>query len=146
MKFNAGIRFVGILAMTLLSHSAMAGSLALPAGGYDITAQMVMPHLDEMRRIVTHEHYCIRDADPAALFPVLRQHALRGCKFGFEKETGTGIEYVLVCDTARVATGTVRLNRDSAHIVGAIDVKMGGKNMTFSQHIEASRQGNCAAE
>ena len=145
MKFKAGIGFVGVLAIALVSYSAAAESLALIAGRYDVTAQMIMPHLDEMRRSVTHEHYCLRDADPAALFPVLRQHALRGCKFSYEKETNAGVEYVLVCETARVATGTARLNRDGARVRGGIDVKMGGKNMTFSQRIEAARQGDCAA-
>lgn len=134
-----------LLALTLamLPAPGSTASFTLQPGSYDITAQMVMPHLEEMRRIVTQEQRCLGDDNPVALFPVLRQPALRGCALDYGVQDADTFQYVLVCETARVATGTARLNRSGDRIVGTLDVKMGGKNMTFSQRIEAVLRGGC---
>jgi hypothetical protein len=99
-----------------------------------------------MRRIVTHEQYCLRDSDPGGLFPVMRQPALRGCTLDRGEQTPDSFEYVLVCETALGATGHARFKHDRGRVIGTIDVKMGGKNMTFSQRIEARASGGCDVE
>lgn len=129
-------------ALAVAPLPAPAESFALQAGNYDIAAQMVMPHMDEMRRIVTREQRCV-GSDPVALFPVLRQPALGGCSLGYGVRDSDSFRYVLVCETARVATGTARLSNAGDRIVGTLEVKMGGKNMTFSQHVEAVPAGGC---
>lgn len=128
----------------LLAPASPADEFELAPGSYDISARMSMPHLDEMRRIVTQERRCVSDGKPQALFPVLRQPALRGCNFGYGAAEGLEFEYLLVCQSARVASGKVRLTRDHDSIVGRLEVKMGGKNMTFAQRIEATRRADCA--
>jgi hypothetical protein len=40
-------------------------------------------------------------------------------------------------------TGTAQLHADADRVKGVLQIKMGGKNMTFSQRIEAKRQGDC---
>jgi hypothetical protein len=120
------------------------GPPVLPVAGlYDITAQVVMPHLDEMRRIRTQERRCVQAGALTDLFPVLRQPALRGCRFDYPAANGDGTDYVLVCASARVATGTVHLIHAPDALNGTLAIKMGGKNMTFSQHVEATRAGKC---
>ena len=108
-----------------------------------------MPHLDEMRRQVAQHTRCVRDDAPDGLFPVLEQHALRGCRLDYPKSVvtadGTRRDYVLVCASARVASGTASLEADGEVLVGTLAVKMGGKNMTFSQRVEARRGAPCAA-
>ena len=135
-----------VAVMVLLPSLGAGAEFALPPGRYDVTAQMYMPHLEEMRRIVTQQQYCLRSADPGALFPVLRQPALRGCALRHGVQNSDAFDYVLVCKTALVATGTARLFRDRERVIGTIDVKMGGKNMTFSQRIEAEASGSCEVE
>jgi hypothetical protein len=98
-----------------------------------------MPHLDEMRRISDRETRCLRGA-PTELFPVLRQPALRGCTLG---AGGVG-RYQLRCASERVASGGATLSADPATLRGILTIKMGGKNMTFSQHVTATRRGSCS--
>ena len=120
-----------------------ASEFTLPAGEYAIRSNMVMPHLDEMRRIIAEQSRCLTADDSRALFPVLRQPALHGCTFGFGETQGEAFQYVLVCQTARVATGTAELTRQGATVIGNLVVKMGGKNMTFAQRVAAVRTGEC---
>ena len=133
------------LALALAPAPAVADCFAIAPGSYDITARMVMPHLEEMRRTVTHEQRCLADGDPVALFPVLRQSALQSCALSYGAPDADAYEYVLVCATARVATGTARLTRSGDRIIGVLDVKMGGKNITFSQRVEAVLRCACGA-
>ncbi len=127
---------------------ARAASAASYAHSYQIAATIVMPRLDEMRRQVAQHTRCVPDDNPGALFPVLEQHALRGCRLDYPKVTSlaesTRREYVLVCASARVASGTASVEGDEENLVGLLAVKMGGKNMTFSQRVEARRGASCA--
>jgi hypothetical protein len=125
------------------THVLAASEFALAGGAYTIRSNMMMPHLDEMRRITTEQTGCLQQDAPLGLFPVMRQPALHGCTLGFGEAQGTTFQYVLVCATARVATGTAELRRTGETIVGNLIVKMGGKNMTFAQGIKAARTGDC---
>ena len=122
-----------------LSTGACCAEPALSAGFYELASRMSMPHLDDMRRIVTTEQRCLGADDLQALFPVLRQPALTGCKFDFPQPLTNGTRYVLVCASARVATGTADLTPTPTGVIGELAVKMGGKNMTFTQRVEARR-------
>lgn len=143
---------IGVMT-SVLSCMALCAGLALPAAwasnarSYDVDATMVMPHLEEMRRQVSHHTRCVKDDMPDGLFPVLDQHALRGCRLGYPKaqthESGERRDYVLVCASARVASGTASIERTDDQLVGLLTVKMGGKNMTFSQRVEARRGAPC---
>ena len=125
----------------------LAADAEVPAHRYEIASTMLMPHLDEMRRQVSHHTRCIKDDRPTELFPVFEQHALRGCTLGYEKvittATGARHDYVLSCASARVASGTASIESAGQKRVGMLAVKMGGKNMTFSQRIEAQRGARC---
>jgi hypothetical protein len=129
-----------IVAMSL---SATAAPLVSP-GEYDLRTRMVMPHLDEMRRSERHQRLCMDEAATAAsLFPVLEQPALRGCTLDHAQADGPDTSFVLVCASSRVASGTARLSQDGNLIEGVLEVKMGGKNMTFAQYVAAVRVGGC---
>jgi len=132
-------------AVWLLCAASWASGEALAPGTYEITAQVVMPHLEEnLRYATTRERRCLRGDELASVFPILRHHSLEGCKLGAETRSGGTIRYVLACASPQVATGAARLDAASGRITGTLEIKMGGKNMTFSQRIEALRQGDCA--
>ena len=95
-----------------------------------------MPHLEEnLRYATTREQRCLQLDDLDSLFPILRHPALEGCHLNDR--------YRLVCANPQVASGTARLDAAGGRIAGILDVKMGGKNMTFSQRVEAVRQRDC---
>jgi hypothetical protein len=141
-KYSQLLAFVSIFFLS--SPAAVAGeALQVTAGEYAIESNMTMPHLEEMRRIVARETRCVGAQDVRALFPVMRQPALNGCRFDFPEQAADAVQYVLACESARVATGTLALQARPPKLIGHLEVKMGGKNMTFSQRVVATRQGPC---
>lgn len=127
---------------TLLACAATAEP-SLPAGRYALESRMTMPHLEEMRRQIDVQTRCLGDDDLRGFFPVMHQPALNGCEFAYPESTADGIRYVLVCQSARVATGTAALRTQGDAYIGDLQVKMGGKNMTFAQRVEARRLADC---
>ena len=125
--------------------ASWASGEAVAPGSYEITARTLMPHLEEnLRYATTRERRCLRGDELASVFPILRHHSLEGCKLGAETRSGGTIRYVLACASPQVATGAARLDAASGRISGSLEIKMGGKNMTFSQRIDAVRHGDCA--
>jgi hypothetical protein len=129
---------------SLLCSAVWASDQGFRPGAYDITAQTVMPHLEEsLRYATTRERRCLIGHDLPSVFPILRHQSLEGCKLGDAGRQGDTIRYLLVCRNPQVATGTARLDTGPGRITGVLEIKMGGKNMTFSQRVEAARQGEC---
>ena len=122
---------------------AGADDLSIKPGAYEIASQIVMPHLEEMRRITKLERRCLRGDEPSTLFPVMDQRALTGCELGYTARDADAFHYVVVCQSDLVATGTAELNATSNRVSGTLNIKMGAKNMTFSQHVKATWQGVC---
>jgi len=103
-----------------------------------------MPHLEEnLRYAITQEQRCLQPDELAALFPILRHPSLDGCRLDDARRRGSSVRYGLVCANPQVASGTARLDGAGERIAGILEIKMGGKNMTFSQRVEAVRQGDC---
>jgi hypothetical protein len=112
-----------------------SSSEAAESGAYDITASTEMPHLEEnLRYATTRERRCLQADEPASFFPILQHPSLEGCRLAGDR---------LVCASPEVATGSVRLDQAPGRVTGVLEVKMGGKNMTFAQRVEAVRLGDC---
>jgi len=125
---------------------AGAAGEAVAPGVYEITVETVMPHLEEnLRYATTRERRCLRDASLASVFPILQHTSLDGCALGQATRDADTIRYLLVCENPQVATGVARLDTEASRIVGTLEVKMGGKNMTFTQRVEATRRAECDA-
>jgi hypothetical protein len=117
---------------------------AVRSGTFEIVAQTVMPHLEEnLRYATTRERRCLSEDSLTSVFPVLRHWSLDGCRLRPAGREGDTIRYVLACENPQVATGAAWLEAGAARMVGALEVKMGGKNMTFAQRVEATRKGDC---
>ena len=139
-RWRAALAIVGVC----LSAVAGAAGEAVAPGVYEITVQTVLPHLEEnLRYATTRERRCLRDASLASVFPILQHASLDGCRLGQAIRDADTIRYLLVCENPQVATGVARLDTDASRIVGTLEVKMGGKNMTFTQRIEATRRSEC---
>ena|SRR5919198_3988314 len=128
----------------LLCTPAWASGQAIEAGRYEIVAETVMPHLEENLRYATsRERRCLNNDDVSYLFPILRHYSLEGCTLGDSRRQGDTLRYVLVCARPDVASGEARLDIRPGRVAGILNIKMGGKNMTFAQRVDAVRQGEC---
>jgi uncharacterized protein DUF3617 len=131
-------------AALLLCTLAWASGGAVEPGAYEITAQTAMPHLEEnLRYATTRERRCLRGHELSSVFPILHHPSLAGCRLADERRRGDTIRYLLVCASPQVATGVARLDAGAGRVAGILEIKMGGKNMTFAQRIAAVRQGEC---
>jgi hypothetical protein len=103
-----------------------------------------MPHLEEsLRYATTRERRCLTSDEPSSLFPILQHPSLEGCNLVSARRRGDTIRYRLACASPQVATGDARLDAGPGRIAGVLEIKMGGKNMTFAQRVDAVRQGEC---
>jgi hypothetical protein len=140
-------RRIPLLAAALFAGAALGAEEIVQSGVYEIAAQLVMPHLEEnMRYAATRERRCIPGADSSAVFSVLRYESLAGCKLVDPDQRDGATHYALRCENPNGATGLARLESRANRISGVLEVKMGGKNMTFFQRVEGTRQGECARD
>ncbi len=81
----------------------------------------------------------------AALFPILQHPALAGCHLGPESTDADGLRAELVCEGNHGTTGTMLWQGESANQRGVLHIRLGGKNMTFSQSVSARLLGGCGS-
>jgi hypothetical protein len=140
MKFCA-LSLAG--ALTAVSLSAQT----LPARLYEVVTETSMPHLEEnLRYAITRENRCLTDEDLASAFPVLKSASLADCKLRQESRHGDAVSYLLVCAAGHGTTGNATWRVGERLMVGTLTVKLGGKNMTFSQRITARPLRRCSAD
>jgi hypothetical protein len=76
-------------------------------------------------------------------FPILKSASLADCKLRHESRRGDADSYLLVCDGGHGTTGSASWRMGEQSIVGTLNVKLGGKNMTFFQRVTAKPLGQC---
>lgn len=134
----------GGAAALVLAAAASDWDATLRPGVYEIVAQTVMPHLEEnLRYAMVRERRCLQSDGLASLFPVLDHYSLAGCVLQRASRHDEAIRYHLVCQRPDVASGSAWIRPVPGRIEGVLEVKMGGKNMTFEQRVRAMRQGEC---
>ena len=106
-----------------------------------------MPNLEEnLRYAITHEKRCLSQQELTSAFPILSHESLRGCKLDKESRHDDTVSYLLICEGGHGTTGTARWYLGAGQIRGTLDVKFGGKNMTFYQRITVKSLGECVSE
>jgi hypothetical protein len=116
----------------------------LPTHFYEITTETGMPHLEENLRYTTqHERRCLTNQSLSELFPILSHPALQGCQLQHEIRQGDTVTYNLVCQGTHGTTGQALWRLDEHRLTGTLNIKLGGKNMTFYQRITAVPLGSC---
>jgi hypothetical protein len=122
----------------------MGTLMVLPAHFYAITTETGMPHLEEnLRYTVQQDRRCLVNQPLAALFPILDHPALRGCRLQDETKQDDTVSYNLVCEGTHGTTGQALWHLDEHRLSGTLNIKLGGKNMTFYQRITAVPLGSC---
>jgi Protein of unknown function (DUF3617) len=121
-----------------------ADQLAVTPGLYDITAQTLLPHLeDNLRDAKTRAQQCLGTPSATSLFPLLRHEAFAGCTLTQGRTQDDEQVFTLVCANPQAAGGQARFRVGAASLEGVLELKMGGKNMTLSQRIRGPRIGAC---
>jgi len=106
-----------------------------------------MPHLEEnLRYGITREKRCLGYQELFSAFPILNQGSLKECALHEEGRHEDTVSYLLICEGGQGTTGTAQWHLGADKIRGALNVKLGGKNMTFYQRITAKPLGECVPE
>jgi uncharacterized protein DUF3617 len=136
-----------LLLLTIMLALQVRASDFLPPRLYDVTIETVMPHLEEnLRYTTTHQKSCITLENLSAVFPILNHPALAGCTLGAEARQTDSVSYRLVCSGGHGTMGNALWQLGKDQIRGRLDVKLGGKNMTFSQSVTAKTLGPCPSQ
>jgi hypothetical protein len=137
MRATAHPRFV--LFILALASPALADAPAR----YDLTTETLMPHLEaNLRYATTRGERCVSD-DPAALFPILSHSSLAGCRLNELRPDGNTTSYTLLCTASSGTVGSARVTFRDDRLFALLEVRMGGKNMRFSQRVTGVRKGGC---
>lgn len=136
---------VGLCCSAAGAADVTPSAFTAPPGLYRITTETVLPHLEEsLRYATTLTERCLGTQEASSLFPLLRHEAFTGCGLAEGRvEQGQSV-YRLACANPEAASGAAKLSADGATLVGVLEVKMGGKNMTLSQRVRGPRLGACA--
>jgi len=111
---------------------------------YDITTETGMPHLEEsLRYAVVRQRSCLDPRDLSRAFWMLDHVSLQDCRLAKTAQAQSSARYELRCDGGHGTSGHARWEIGPERLRGTLDVKLGGKNMTFYQRILARRVGQC---
>lgn len=124
--------------------AAAIATTAAPAAPrlYEMSTQTGMPHLDDnLRYAIVRERRCLDTADLSRAFWIVGHESLQGCRL--DKTDDSGTDYRLVCDGTTGASGDATWEFEPQRITGTLRVRLGGKNMTFWQRIDARPVGAC---
>src|SRR4051794_1878007 len=128
--------------------ASSAGSAATPQPQlYAITTETSMPHLEEnLRYATTREQRCLEQEELWIAFPVLQYAALKDCRLEQGSRQADAVSYTLVCEGGHGTTGRATWQLGPTQSTGTLSVKLGGKNMTFSQRVTATLLDACTSE
>jgi hypothetical protein len=140
------------VALTYVAAAVVAGAGASPSASetdslvlYEVITETGMPHLEENLRYTTkREQRCLSRSDLLISFPVLRHESLQDCSLGHLDASSDIWSMPLLCTGSHGTSGRAQWRFGERTIVGALTVKLGGKNMTFYQRITAVQIGECA--
>jgi len=138
----AGIVLLGIYSAPCFSTEL--STVSISHGNYLVKAQIIMPHLESnLRYANTQSSQCLGRQDASNLFPILDHVSFTGCALVGTQPNVENQTFDLVCANPEAATGSVRFIIDQDVFRATLNIKMGGKNMKFSQRVFGRRVGDC---
>jgi len=137
-----GVRWLLILSVLIPSSAGVAETTSPRL--YEIITETFMPHLEEnLRYATTHEQRCLEEDGLWSAFPILQYAALKDCRLEPESRQEDAVSYALVCNGGHGTSGHAIWQLGPTKSTGTLNVKLGGKNMTFSQRVTARTLGAC---
>ncbi len=117
---------------------------AAPSGLYEMRTETGMPNLeDNLLYAVVTERRCLNPRELSGAFWMMSDVSLQDCTLVKTEQTDDASTYALKCEGGHGTSGHARWQLGPDAIVGPLDVRLGGKNMTFFQRITARPVGRC---
>jgi hypothetical protein len=111
---------------------------------YEMSTETGMPHLEfNLRYAVVKEQRCMNLQDLSAAFWMLKDVSLQDCRLEKLSHQADAASYGLVCDGGHGTSGGAQWQLGPDRISGTLNVRLGGKNMTFYQRVTARPIGAC---
>src|SRR5215471_12349302 len=87
---------VSSVAVVGICAPSLASTVSIEPGLYELTAETVLPHLEEnLRYATTHDRLCLGTQEASELFPLLRHQAFAGCTLVHESSSETEAHFYL---------------------------------------------------
>ena len=138
-------RYLALVSSIALMYSMARAAELMTARLYELVTETSMPHLEEnLRYTTTREQRCLDQTQLATAFPVLNHVSLKGCTLSDEIREQNTIYYELVCAGGNTTKGSAVWQIGEHQISGVLNVKLGGKNLTFYQRVTGKPLGPCA--
>ena len=116
--------------------------ISIPTGQYEVVTKTLLPHLEEnLRNTITKEKHCLNQVEVNALFPILNHPSFYQCSLLSLLNSETA--YDLRCENSSAATGQAELLIETKRFSANLKIKMGAKNMTMTQTIDATKVNDC---
>ena len=132
---------LGALALLAAVTTAQA---APPQRLYEMSTHTGMPHLDEnLRYAVVTQQRCLDPQDLSGVFWMLGDVSLQDCKLVKVLDEPPRAVYALRCSGGHGTSGEAHWELAQNTLSGVLNVRLGGKNMTFYQRITARLVGAC---
>jgi hypothetical protein len=113
---------------------------------YEISTETGMPHLEEnLRYAVRREQRCLDVQDLSEAFWMLKHESLQDCRLDKTEQSDDAASYRLLCTGGHGTSGNASWELGAERISGTLNVRLGGKNMTFYQRITGRPIGACPA-
>jgi len=133
-----------ISSLNALGKASSPSEIIVTPGEYLVTAVIQMPNLEEsLRYTTTKTRQCLSRENASSLFSVLEHVSFSGCSLVEKHSEGEYEKFDLVCINPNAATGSASFAVKEEIFHATLKVKMGGKNMKFSQRVSGHRIGNC---
>ena len=135
---------LAVCVLTLGLAAASGASDAPTRRMYRMSTHTGMPNLDEnLRYAVVTEQRCLDPNDLSAAFWMLDDVSLRDCKLAKLSQAPSRASYALQCSGGHGTSGDALWEFTPQLLTGVMNVRLGGKNMTFYQRITARQVGDC---
>jgi len=126
------------------TYSTDTPTVSINPGEYKVKTELLLPHLENnLHYTTTNTRQCLGRQDASTLFPILEHVSFTGCALVERQSNKKNTEFSLVCSNPEAATGLAHFFIEKEAFRATLDIKMGGKNMKFSQQVYGRRIGAC---
>jgi hypothetical protein len=115
----------------------------LQSGQYEVTVRLELRHVEMAAPKVAT--ICVTETGTRGLIVLSENNPLARCPASSVRQEGDTLTFEIVCPGRNQAVGSARYTVAPRHFTGVIAMKMGGKNMTMTEHQVGRRIGNCGA-
>lgn len=116
----------------------------LAPGEYEVEMRLELPHVEDMNA-QKRVKVCITDGGTHGIAVLSENNPLARCPASNIKQSDDELAFDLVCEGHNQAIAKAKFQLWPDRFAGAIDMKMGGKNMTMTERQSGRRVGDCKA-